>query len=532
MTERHDNKVLRHAGIVSMMTAISRVGGLVREQIMAYLFGTGVIQSAFVVAFRIPNLFRRLFGEGALSGAFIPVFTHTLAEEGQAAAAKFAARMMALQSTALGIIVALLMIVSWAIEPLFVPDSRWLTILPLARIMLPYALLICQAALISAMLNVHRKFAISSLTPVMLNLVWILALLTCPLVSSEPEVRIRYISYAILLAGVAQILFQLPALKQCGFRLAFDFSIKGWRESPRVRRTLWLLAPTALGAGIDQINMFVDGLMAFYAASWAPAAMEYADRIAYLPLGMFVTAFVTVLLPAYSTCVAQNDQQGFQLTMERALRNLAVIVAPAAAVMFFMAHELTSILYVWPGGKFNADSVVYTALAVMAFAPGLYAFSFQKCLTPAFFALQDTRTPLIISLFCIALNFTLNLLSIIFLPQLYKHVGLVSSTVFCSLLNGVIAATILRRRRGLPLYRNFLPTMAKAFAASLIMAAAARYVYVVCASFDPAAKLWQIGGMAAAGAVSAVVYFGLMYVIAPSDLREMAAGLRRRKKAA
>ena len=521
------HKILRNATIVSFMTGISRIAGLVRELIMAYYFGTSAVQSAFVVAFRLPNLFRRLFGEGALTNAFIPVFTETLLKEGKEAAAVFASRVMALQSTVIGLIVAVLMVGTWAVEPLFESGSRWLIIFPLMRIMLPYALLICQVAIVSAMLNTQGRFAVSSLTPVILNLTWIVALVICPLVSDVPLVRIQFISWAILAAGFIQMAFQIPTLRTCGLRFGLDFSISAWKSSPRIRTVLVLLAPTALGAGIDQINICIDGYLAYYAAPWAPAAMEYADRIAYLPLGMFSTAFMTVLVPAYSHFAALRDYDSLRQAMEKTLRNLAVITAPAMAVMFFMAAPIVELIYVWPNGKFNAESARFTTLAVMAYAPGMFTFSFQKCLTPAFFALQDTRTPVRIGLVCIGLNFTLNILSIVFLPEGYRHVGLVGSTVFCSLVNGLQASIILRRRLNLPSFAAFLPTVAKAFLCSLPMVGVCLWAH---RAIPADGKLFQLLAMGAAGAAGMAVYGGLMAVFAKRDLFELVDSFRSRKK--
>lgn len=527
VTSQPDSRILRHATLVSAMTAISRVAGLLRELVMAFFFGTSAVQSAFVVAFRIPNLFRRLFGEGALSNAFIPVFTETLVKEGKEAASTFAARVMGLQSAVIGAIVALLMLLTWWAESWFEPGSRWLLILPLMRIMLPYALLICQVAIISAMLNTQQLFKISSLTPVVLNLVWIAALAILPFLNGDPMMRMEVISYAILFAGFVQVAFQLPALKRCGLRFGFDFSVRAWMASPRIRRVLFLLAPTALGAGIDQINICLDGYFAYYAAPWAPAAMEYADRIAYLPLGMFVTAFVTVLMPAYSLAAAQNDFRRLESAMEGALRNLAVVVAPAMVALAFLAPSLVEVIYVWPHGHFNAESAHFTMLAVMAYAPGMYIFSFQKCLTPAFFAMQDTRTPVKISLGCIALNLTLNLCSILFLPVGVRHVGLVGSTVFCSLVNGLVAARILRARKGLPDYRNFLPTALRSLAAAALMTVAA---LAIQSAFGPQAhKLMQVVALGATLLGGGLVYVGALVLWGRSDLMEVVNGLRSRR---
>jgi len=288
------------------MTAISRVGGLVREMAMAYFFGTSALKSAFDIAFTLPNLFRRLFGEGALASAFVPIFSETLEKEGKERAGQLAMRVITLLITLLGVITLGGILISFPVEQTLASESRWLIPLPLMRIMLPYALLICVAALLSGMLNTLGRFAISSLTPFLLNLIWIVTLIGIfPFLPDNPSFRIRILSWMILFAGLAQILFQLPALARAGFRFRLCFS--GLFGDKRLRRVLSLMAPAALGMGLIQINVCMDKLLAFWADASAPAALEYAERIVYLPLGMFGTAFMTVLLPTFSRQVSRGD---------------------------------------------------------------------------------------------------------------------------------------------------------------------------------------------------------------------------------
>ncbi|MDO4528570.1 MAG: lipid II flippase MurJ, partial [bacterium] len=248
-------KILSKVGIVSAMTAISRVFGLVREVVMANFFGTGKLQSAFVIAFRIPNLFRRLFGEGALGAAFVPVFHEIEAKEGRERAQLFLGRIFGILICVLGAIVAIGILISYGVQYWWcAPDSRWVVAMPLMRIMLPYALLICLAAIISAVLNIHDRFAISSLTPVILNIVWLIALVgVCPFLPAEGMWRIGAVSLGILLAGIAQILFQLPELKRVGYFFRVKWS--GWRTSPYVKQVLLQMGPASLGIALAQINI-------------------------------------------------------------------------------------------------------------------------------------------------------------------------------------------------------------------------------------------------------------------------------------
>lgn len=527
MSQGKPSKVLRHASIISLMTAISRVCGLGRELLMAYLFGTSTLQSAFVVAFRLPNLFRRLFGEGALTNAFVPVFSETLLKDGKDEASKLAGMLAGLQSILLAIIVLAIIGISYIIEGILPDSSRWNEILSLARIMLPYALLICQTAIISGMLNSVERFTIPSLTPCILNLVWGAALIICPFISGDSKVRIELIAYTIPLAGICQLLFQLPELYRVGFRFRPIYNLRQSLGTPRIRQILLLLAPTILGAGLDQINMFIDSNLAFYAETWAPAALEYADRIAYLPLGMFSTAFATVLLPAYSRAVVTQDYSTIRAALSENLRHLSLITAPVLMAMLLLPNYLTEAIYVWPNGRFDCASLKYTSLAVCAFSPGIFVFSAQKCITPIFFALKDSRTPMKVSVGCILLNLLLNVLSVVYLPSPYKHVGLTLSTVLCSLVNVLISAHILNARHSCVSWSEFVPTTLKATCCALLAVGLAWFIL----NRNPSnLKLIQLMWLVIAGATSALLYYALLRITLPNDLHAFLSAFRSMRK--
>ncbi len=517
-------KLLGKVGIVSAMTGISRVFGLVREMIMARFFGTGTLQSAFVIAFRIPNLFRRLFGEGALGAAFIPIFNEVERTEGRERAQLFLARILGLLVCALGLLVGLGIAVSYVVQYGCALDSRWAEAMPLMRIMLPYAVLICLAAIVSAVLNVHDRFSISSLTPVVLNIVWLAVLVgICPFLPAEGYWRIGAVCWGILVAGFAQIFFQLPALRRVGY--GFRLKVAGWRESPYVRQVLRQMAPASIGIALAQINICMDAILAYYGADWAPAALEYADRIIYLPLGLFGTAFATVLLPTYTRQVADGDTAALLETCERSLRNLFLLMAPMVAGLIFLAFPIVSLIY--EGGKFDAQSVCWTATAVMAYAPGLIIFSASKTITPIFYAHKDLKTPVRVASWCIFGNFTCNLLSVLLLPVDYRHVGIASSTVLNSLANTIILLWILRGKGLRPNLINLLSTLVRALIAAALMGAACLWSYRFLTAYVP-----LVLNIPLVMGVGAVVYAPAAAVLTPSAFREMMADLplRRRKK--
>lgn len=511
-------RLLGKVGVVSAMTGISRIFGLVREVVMANYFGTSTLQSAFVIAFRIPNLFRRLFGEGALGAAFIPVFAEIERTEGRARAQRFVARILGLMVCVLGLLVGLGVALSFGVEWWCGDVSRWSEAMPLMRIMLPYALLICMAAILSAILNVHDRFAVSSLTPVVLNVVWIAVLLgVCPFLPAEGYWRIGAVCWGIVFAGFAQIAFQLPELRRVGYR--FRLSFRGWRTSPHIRQVLLQMGPASLGIALAQINICMDGWLAFYGATWAPSALEYADRIIYLPLGLFGTAFATVLLPTYSRQVAQGNFVDLTATMARALRNLLLIMAPMA--LGLIAFAVPAVTLIYQRGAFGDDSVLWTARAVMAYAPGLLVFSANKAIVPAFYARKDLRTPVRVATYCIFGNFALNLLSVLLLPEGWRHVGIALSTVLNSLANTVTLAYLLRRQGLAPAFRPLLVTLCRTLLAAGLMAFVAGGAHYHLATYG----LPLILSLPVSIALGAVTYLPLVAFLEPRALREALSDL-------
>lgn len=511
--------VLRNVIKVSTGTGISRVLGLVREMVMAHFFGTSTLQSAFVIAFRIPNLFRRLFGEGALGAAFTPIFAEVEQREGTAAAQRFMAQILGILVCVLGVLVALGVMASFGVERICGEGSRWTEAMPLMRIMLPYAILICVAAILSAVLNVHENYAVPALTPVILNIVWLAVLLgVCPFLPAEGYWRIGAVSWGIFAAGFAQVLFLLPALRRNGYRLRFTFG--GWRASGSVRRVLIQMGPASLGIALAQINICVDGWLAFYGAPWAPSALEYADRIIYLPLGLVGTAFATVLLPTYSKQSVAGDTAGMLESLSGALRNLMVLTVPMAIGLMVLASPVVSLLY--ERGAFDAQSTLWTARAVFAYAPGILVFATNKALVPIFYAQKDIRTPVKVGAFCVLANFTCNVLSILILPEGWRHVGIASSTVLSSLLNTVILFRILAKRNLCPAWRGIVNPSLRVLLAGGLMGACV----LGCTHFLPANWLTTFIAIGVGG----FSYLIFIMLFARDALTELASDFLSRKK--
>lgn len=512
--------VLRSVSKVAGGTAVSRVAGLVREVLMAWVFGTSVEASAFVVAFRIPNLFRKLFGEGALSSAFIPIYAeamaHSTPEQGNRILAKTAGFILSV----LGFVTALGVLATFPLQAWVASSTRFAAIFPLLRIMLPYAPLICMAALFMGVLNVRRSFWVPALAPALLNVIWIVALVAiCPFITDDPGARIRVVAWAVLVAGAAQALFQLVALRRHGVRFLPDLH---WWGDPQVRRILRRALPLALASGVVQVNVCIDGFLATWAGDWAPAALDYADRLIYLPLGLVGTAFATVLLPTFAMQAASDQPAAIAPTLERALRNIALLMIPAAAGLLVLALPIVQLIYQHPGAKFDATSALYTSRALAFYAPGLLVFCVHKAVTPVFYALGDTVTPVRVSLIAVALNFTMNILFILTWPDGWKHAGIAFSTVLSSVISVGLLVWLLRRKGCVLRLRSLTGTGAGALVASVAMAVAALLLHTRLAAF------WQAWGtigeglaMAVTLAAAVALYGGLLWLLCRDAVQEL-----------
>jgi putative peptidoglycan lipid II flippase len=458
-------RIFRHARTVGFFTGMSRILGFVREMVMADFFGTSLAKSAFDIAFRIPNLFRNLFGEGALSAAFVPIFSETLAKEGRDKANRLAGRVLTMLAFFLILITAAgIMIITISMQ-YTTEGTRLAAVLPLLRIMLPYMVFICLVALGMGILNAVGNFAVSAATPLLLNAVWIAAVyLLCPRMGDTLPERIYGVAWAILLAGVLQMAMQIPALLRLRVMPRPSFA---WKDK-RIREILLLFGPVALGLGVHQVNVVIDTFLALWVGSWAPAALTYAERLVYLPLGIFATALGTVLLPAFSRLAAGNQADAIPQTLARSLRGLMLVMIPAAAGLMILADPIVQLAY--QSGEFDEQSRILTARALIAYAPGLAVFSLYKMLVPAFYAIKDTRTPVRVGLVAVGLNVVLNVLLVITLPTYYKHAGLAIATVIASGVNSALLAVVLTRRIGSPGWLGLGGSLLKVLGCSLLMA--------------------------------------------------------------
>lgn len=431
---------LRHVFTVGGFTAFSRVLGLVREMLQSRLIGAGVEQSAFTLAFAIPNMARKLFGEGALTAAFVPVFRGEV-ERGEVESAKRLARaVMTMIFLILGAVVALAVTGlsvflnlepgTWNLEL----GARSVLTVKLVRILFPYMIFICGAAFGMGVLNALGRFVEGAFMPAFLNLIWIATLGTlCFFPGLDVPTRITVVCWAILAGGAAQMAFLFRCMRKRGY--GFRFLLPDFRNE-RFRLVWQNTAIAAMGAGAVQVNYMLDQVLGQCAAPWAAGVIGYAERLMDLPLGVVGVAFGTVLLPTFSGHFAKGDVEGAKTCLRKSILQMMVLMVPASIVTFFCAPWIVWLIY--EGHAFDATATVRVARALSVYGLGLCFFSIQKCLIPFFQAQNDMKTPLRVSMQTIVLNAILNVLAVVFLPIEWRHVGLAASTSICAFVGCIL----------------------------------------------------------------------------------------------
>ena len=433
-------KTIRSVFTVGGFTAFSGVLGLVREMLQSRLIGAGVEQSAFTLAFAIPNMARKLFGEGALTAAFVPVFRGEV-ERGEVESAKRLARaVMTMVFLILGAVVALAVTGlsvflnlepgTWNLEL----GARSVLTVKLVRILFPYMIFICGAAFGMGVLNALGRFVEGAFMPAFLNLIWIATLGTlCFFPGLDVPTRVTVVCWAILAGGAAQMAFLFRCMRKRGY--GFRFLLPDFRNE-RFRLVWQNTAVAAMGAGAVQVNYMLDQVLGQCAAPWAAGVIGYAERLMDLPLGVVGVAFGTVLLPTFSGHFAKGDVEGAKTCLRKSILQMMVLMVPASIVTFFCAPWIVWLIY--EGHAFDATATVRVARALSVYGLGLCFFSIQKCLIPFFQAQNDMKTPLRVSMQTIVLNAILNVLAVVFLPIEWRHVGLAASTSICAFVGCIL----------------------------------------------------------------------------------------------
>ncbi|WP_232825108.1 murein biosynthesis integral membrane protein MurJ [Salinicola endophyticus] len=424
--------------VVSVMTLLSRMLGLVRDVVIATLLGAGSGADAFFVAFKIPNFMRRLFAEGAFNQAFVPVLSEYATQRTRAEVRELLDAVSGSLSVVLALITALAIAAApwlvWLFAPGFKADPGKLALTAeMLRLTFPYLLLISLTAFAGSVLNTWERFAVPAFTPVLLNLSLIGAALWLTPWMSDPALGL---AWGVLIAGAAQLLFQLPFLLRLGLmprpRLGF--------RHPGVRRILRLMTPALFGVSVSQINLLLDTVLASFLVSGSVSWLYYSDRLVELPLGVFGIAIATVILPALSKRHAEQSREHFARMLDWALRMVLLIGLPAALALVLLAEPLLVSLFHY--GAMTDHDVVMAARSLRAYALGLLAFMLIKVLAPGYFARQDTKTPVKIGIVAMVANMVMNLALIVPLA----HAGLALATALSAFLNAGLLGRGLHRQ--------------------------------------------------------------------------------------
>jgi putative peptidoglycan lipid II flippase len=465
-----NEKIARSAGLAGVATLTSRILGLVREQVLAAAFGAGNEMDAFVVAFRIPNLVRDLFAEGAMSAAFVPTFTRQLTLRGKADAWRLGNSVINGLILVTGAIVLLAMVFATPVVRMYagefaaVPGKLELTT-RLTRLLLPFLTLAAIAAAIMGMLNSLRHYFIPALAPATFNIATIVCIVTlAPLMPSIGQPRIMVVAIAAIVGGLGQIAVQWPLLRREGFRYApvLDF------RDPGFRRVLLLMGPGTIGLAATQLNLLVTTILAAREGPGAVSWLSYAFRVMYLPIGLFGVSIATAVLPAVARHAAVNDLRAMSRTVAHGIALMLVMNLPASIGLFVLSTETVRLLF--ERGQFLPADTVATAQAVRYYAIGLIGYSATRIASPIFYALGRSRVAVMLSSVSVAFNLVLSVI----LVRVVGFSGLALATALTAILSGVVSLLLLRRHLGHLEGRRLLATSGKAIAASAIMAAAVK----------------------------------------------------------
>jgi len=514
--------IARSTTVVSSATLASRIFGLIREQTFAFIFGAGFATDAFVAAFRIPNLLRDLFAEGALSAAFIPVFTETLTHKGKPEAFRMANRLSSVLIVGLSVIIVLGILITPGIVNLIAPGFKAIpgkseVTAVMARIMFPFLLLVSMAAVSMSMLNTLRRFAVPAFSPVLFNLALIVTgYLICPYFHPP----IVGMALGVLLGGLGQWGIQALALRREGYAFRFEPLI----SDPGVRRILWLMTPAVIGLASTQISIFVNTQIASLLPQGSVSYLNFSFRLMYFPLGIFGVAVATVTLPVVSSFAAKKDVGGILSTAGSSLKLIFFLTIPSIVFLCLAARPMISVLY--QHGRFTAADTGHTARALVFYAFGLLAYSSVRVIAPIFYALGDTKTPAGISILAVAVNIALCLT----LKGPLGYRGLALATSISATVNLTFLLILLTRRVGSLEFRELAEAFAKVLACSLVAAGALLGAQALWPWIQKASLLMKIVHLGFLGAAGAGSYLAAASVLKIKELRLLLGFFRKRPR--
>ncbi len=519
--------MLKSSGAMAGATLLSRLLGMVRVMIYARFMGDGPIASAFVYAFQIPNLFRRLLGEGALTAAFIPLFKNKEKTEGD----------KAMWHTANAVVSALVVISALVIGVVMLGlsaalmwgefDTHTRLMLELLRVVFPYMLLVCLAAVFMGMLNSRGYFFIPAMGATLLNVVMIATvLLVAPRWGEDLGEQIFALAFGVLVAGVAQAGFQLPYLYREGYRLRW---VTPWRNDS-VREVVRKMIPATIGVAAFQFNIIITQTLAFWieraSGTKIVASFEYAVRLMELPQGVFGVSLATFLLPTLAGLAADKQFPEFRDNLRRGMGYLFFVNAIAAAMLMVLAEPMVRLLF--QHGAFTADSTRRASFALMCLAPSLLTYSAVNVMARAFYALGDTKVPMQISAVCLCLNIVVLVPLIFMFPKGLEAGALGVANALSSLLNVGLLSYALKRKMPKWEVQSLLRPVAGMLLAAVVAGGVAWFLHRQWVANLGYETVWlKIGEVFAPAIVAALVYWGITAAIGLREARDLFALIRK-----
>jgi putative peptidoglycan lipid II flippase len=505
----------------------SRIFGFARETAMAAALGTGPMADVFYAAFRFPNLFRRLFAEGAFNAAFVPLFSKEIEANGVEGAKRFSEEVFGVLFTALLIItiameLAMPWLVRFIIAPGFADDAEKTSLtIRMAAVMFPYLMCMSLTAMMSGMLNSLHHFFAAAIAPVFLNVVMIAALFYGMWVGAGPEQIAWYLSWSVLVAGVLQLAVVYVGVRRAGINIGF----RRPRMTPNVKRLLWLAVPAAITGGVTQINQIIGQAIAS-GKEGAIAALQYADRIYQLPLGVVGVAVGVVLLPELSRALKGGQVKEAGTIQNRSIEFVLFLTLPAAAGLWVLSDAIIRVLY--ERGAFSAENTAIVAGILAIYGLGLPGFVLIKALQPGFYAREDTKTPMRITMLSVVVN---SALAISLFPVLAER-GIATAEAVAGWINTILLFTILAWRGDLVIEWQMAKRIVLLLVSAAVMAASLVYSLPYAAPWlmPGSHLLQQVSALAVMIALAMAVYFGVAFLIGGADLGMIRRNLKRKPR--
>ncbi len=497
--------LLKSLAAVSSMTLFSRVLGFARDAIVARVFGAGMATDAFFVAFKLPNLLRRIFAEGAFSQAFVPILAEYKSKQGEDATRVFVAYVSGLLTLVLAIVtIAGMLAAPWVImvtAPGFADTAdKFALTTQLLKITFPYILLISLASLVGAILNTWNRFSVPAFAPTLLNVSMIgFALFAAPLF--HPPVLA--LAWAVTVGGVLQLFYQLPHLKKIGMLVLPRISFR----DAGAMRVVKQMGPAILGVSVSQISLIINTIFASFLASGSVSWMYYADRLMEFPSGILGVALGTILLPSLSRSFASGNHDEYCRLMDWGLRLCFLLALPSAVALGILAKPLTVSLFQY--GKFTATDALMTQRALVAYSVGLMGLIVVKVLAPGFYSRQDIKTPVKIAIVTLIVTQLMNLAFI----GPFKHAGLALSIGLAACLNASLLYWQLRKQQIFTPQPGWQRFLLRLVVAVIVMAAALLGVLSVMPEWSQGTMVWRLLRLMAVVAVGGIAYFATLALL-------------------